>query len=362
MTELLTIRFGSDGNAADHLGEGWTRAEPGLTWTLGRKTTLLLPRPLFATALLVSLRAHPFVPVARPFQRVVASVDGELVGRMLFVEPDDFRFWIPKHVVARCGDPIVLTLDLPDAGRPADYDGSLDERMLALSCHHLTIAEPPPLDAEETPLSAIAASMESLGRNCEFGLVQRRAGIEPLGLLRFATSPMSVLLDGLECRFDGFGTPEHTEIVEVPLADSDACEWMVRDHRFGFVFHTFTRTSEMTRESAMSRELRRLPFLARKLVEDLENAEKLFVFQAAELAGPGTAEPLLQALRRYGDNTLLLVMADPARAGEVELAAPGLMLGCVRELTQLAAANRLNWFDWSRILRQVEQVRPPRLN
>ena len=118
----------------------------------------------------------------------------------------------------------------------------------------------------------------------------------------------------------------------------------------------------MTRESAMSRELRRLPFLARKLVEDLENAEKLFVFQAAELAGPGTAEPLLQALRRYGDNTLLLVMADPARAGEVELTAPGLMLGCVRELTQLAAANRLNWFDWSRILRQVEQVRPPRLN
>jgi len=358
MTEILSIRFGKEGDCRDYLGEGWTRPEPGLTWTVGRRATLLLPKPLVPIALLVSLRAHPFRPVARPFQRVVASVDGQLVGRMLLTEADDFRFWIPKDVVESAGDPLILSLDLPDAGRPADFDGSADDRMLGLSCHHLTVEEPLSLDEDETPLSAVAAAMESLGRNCEFGLVQRRAGVEPLGLLRFATSPMSALMAGLESRFEGFGAADRTEIVEAPLADSDEFEWMVRDHRFGFVFHTFTRTNEMTREEAIRRELRRLPFLARKLIEDLENAEKLFVYQAAELASPGAAEPLLHALRRYGDNTLMLVMADPARAGEVELTGRGLMLGCVSELTPLAAANRLNWRDWSRILRHVQQRWP----
>jgi hypothetical protein len=72
MDKGCCIRFGIDGNAAEHLGAGWSRPEPGFTWTLGHQSTLLLPAPLAPTALSVSLRAHPFAPAARPFQRVTA--------------------------------------------------------------------------------------------------------------------------------------------------------------------------------------------------------------------------------------------------------------------------------------------------
>lgn len=53
----------------------------------------------------------------------------------------------------------------------------------------------------------ILGQFESLGDNCEFGLVQRIGGIEPLGLLRFAGFHIPVeyrlnrLLDALERGF-----------------------------------------------------------------------------------------------------------------------------------------------------------------
>ena len=42
----------------------------------------------------------------------------------------------------------------------------------------------------------LVLQFESIGDNCELGLVQRRAGSEPLGLLRFAGSTDKVSLTG----------------------------------------------------------------------------------------------------------------------------------------------------------------------
>ena len=241
MDHGFSLRFGIDGNAAEHLGAGWSRPEPGFTWTLGHRSSLLLPVPLVPTALSVSLRAHPFTPAARPFQRVTARIGDNVLGRMLFTEPDDLRLVIPPDLAAGSRDGIVLTLDLPDAGRPCEFDGNDDTRVLGLSCRRLSIDEMPMLGGDgDVPLAEIAGTMQSLGLNCEFGLVQRRAGAEPLGLLRFATSPLPALLAGLEARFDGLGDPAAMDLAEVPFSPgSNSCEWIVRDRRFGFVFHTF---------------------------------------------------------------------------------------------------------------------------
>jgi hypothetical protein len=49
----------------------------------------------------------------------------------------------------------------------------------------------------------LVIQFESLGDNCELGLVQRMAGAEPLGLLRFAGVPLRHLIRAMEARFEG---------------------------------------------------------------------------------------------------------------------------------------------------------------
>jgi len=44
---------------------------------------------------------------------------------------------------------------------------------------------------------------ESLGDNCEFGLVQRRCGAEPLGLFRFASIGTEQVARALEAGLEG---------------------------------------------------------------------------------------------------------------------------------------------------------------
>ena len=51
--------------------------------------------------------------------------------------------------------------------------------------------------------AALVNHFESLGRGCEFGFLQRRAGAEPMGLLRFASMPLEGLIRGLQTQFAG---------------------------------------------------------------------------------------------------------------------------------------------------------------
>src|SRR5260370_7223758 len=52
----------------------------------------------------------------------------------------------------------------------------------------------------------------SLGDNCEFGLVQRRCGAEPLGLFRFATIDVKDLARALEARLPAIPDPHCIQI------------------------------------------------------------------------------------------------------------------------------------------------------
>src|SRR5690348_3255112 len=70
-----------------------------------------------------------------------------------------------------------------------------------------------PIYSLSLPLNRLMLAFESLGDNCEFGLVQRQAGAEPLGLLRFTGIflPIEVrlqkLVAALEHRFEGLAAP-----------------------------------------------------------------------------------------------------------------------------------------------------------
>ena len=77
---------------------------------------------------------------------------------------------------------------------------------------------------------------------------------------------------------------------------------------------------------------RRLQFLSRKLIEDLEEGNKIFVFRLTDRQlSEAELGRLHAAMRSYGDNTLLYVRYEDAGHpnGTVELAGPGLMIGYI---------------------------------
>jgi tetratricopeptide (TPR) repeat protein len=83
---------------------------------------------------------------------------------------------------------------------------------------------------------------ESLGDNCEFGVVQRYFGADPLGLLRFTHTPPDLLRDALDAKFLGVGEPENTVLF------GNRGEWITQDTRYLMAMHTQLRENANERD------------------------------------------------------------------------------------------------------------------
>jgi tetratricopeptide (TPR) repeat protein len=205
-------------------------------------------------------------------------------------------------------------------------------------------ATPRPMPPNGEDVAAVLANpaklllcFESVGVNCELGLAQRRAGVEPLGLLRFAGITLDRLLLALDSDLEGVGDPTFTRI-----AIRDGMEYMITDTRYGLNMHTFTAPKQVSMEQMAQGTFRRLQFLARKLRDDLQAAEKIFVRTSGEVRdSPDRIMQLHRSLCRHADNTLLYVgtSPDPDRIGHAEWLAPGVMLGWVEEFSVTAVRH-----------------------
>ena len=208
------------------------------------------------------------------------------------------------------------------------------------------------------PLSELMLKFESLGENCEFGLVQRRGGSEPLGLLRFSSTPLPKLLAALNARFEGLGKADR---LKVELS-SNGREYMVLDQTFGLYYHAWVMAGEREPEEVHRRELRRLPYLTRKLVDDLTGGEKIFVYRSMSRLADSQMLLLADAMRAYGDNTLLwMELAGPGHPpGSVEQIRPGLMRGYMDRFAPGANAHDFSFDCWMSVCRAAlaAQTRP----
>ncbi len=211
------------------------------------------------------------------------------------------------------------------------------------------------MQAEKLPLHDLMLQFESLGQNCEFGLVQRQCQAEPLGLLRFSSTPLPQLLDALEARFDGMGG---AGTIHVDLSPNGR-EYMVRDSRFGFLYHAWVSAGEMPPEDIARRESRRVPFLVRKLVEDLEAGEKTFVFKGMKAVPEEEVFPLAMAIRRYGPNSLLFVTLsdEEHKGGTAEARAPGFLVAYIDRFAPGDNANDLLLGQWVKLCREAYRLR-----
>jgi predicted Zn-dependent protease len=182
-------------------------------------------------------------------------------------------------------------------------------------------------------LGAILLDFESLGgtwQGCEFGLVQRAAGIEPLGLLRWTEMNYESLVSLLEADLAGVGEVEHTELL---IPDSKiGGEYATRDRRYMMQMHTFVTLKDMPPERMSNQVLRRLKYLREKLLDDLRNGAKIFTFkQSTRNLTVAEMERLHDAVCRLGPNTLLYTRTADAEHpnGTVVWHRAGLLIGYI---------------------------------
>ncbi len=195
----------------------------------------------------------------------------------------------------------------------------------------------------------LVLQFESLGDNCEFGLVQRRAGAEPLGLLRFSSAPIRPLLDALHNRFEGLSDPAHVRLWAAKG------EYLITLEKYDFVYHTDVKVGEMDPEALHRQQARILPFLVTKMIADLENPEKILVFRQNELLAANDLLDLRAAIAAYGPATLLWVQQTrPGHPpGRVEQIADHLMVGYVRRLADRETVPDLDLSSWLLTLRRA---------
>ena len=192
------------------------------------------------------------------------------------------------------------------------------------------------------------------GENCELGLVQRIGGAEPLGLFRWASTPLPNLLAALDARFDGLGAAD-TLVIEM----DGASEFHVVDRQFGFRNHSFAfHNAGARREDILKREMARLPYMARMMTEDLETAGKLFCFHDAARSGRERIEQLMAALGRFGPNWLLWVRLAqrPEQVGTAERVGERLIEGYIDRFQPLDNVKTPSVEAWMRVVRAAHGI------
>lgn len=369
MELLCDLSFSRLGNAAPSLVSGWSGQEPEHRWTIGRvaRMRLDLPVSLAGRCLLVEFQVTPFlVEGVLAHQRLVVRANGEKVGFVVLTREGRWAVRIPAELVAGRKQ-LRLAFVQPDAWEPSGEAASVQRRALAVCFRRLRVfavaegqaavmrgtggvAREAVESASLLAPEALAARFESLGDNCEFGLVQRHMGAEPLGLLRFSNLELFQLLRLLDAGFAGLGDAAN---LECWVGEGARPEYVMRDRAFMLAFHTFQHAETTDRNLLVEQQRTRLPFLARKLREDIVAGDKILVLRRNRGAALSEQEvlPLWIALRAMGPATLLWVVpaSGDLPPGSVEQVLPGLLRGTVSRLAPDDDAHDIAYPDWLEI-------------
>ena len=206
------------------------------------------------------------------------------------------------------------------------------------------IVEPVPGD------DAFYQGFESLGANCEFGLVQRHFGAEPLGLLRWPAVTVAGLLDSLQNEFS-----ELDDIANFSLIPGPKGDWDVQMPNFSL--HLYVKMGSEDEDKLLKSAFRRITFMRRSLLETLEEAEKILVFKEWQFRmSDADISALDRAVKRYnpGNRFLAVRLSTPDNPpGSVSRVGPGLWSAYVEWDARVSAIDNVPLNSWNRICRFV---------
>ena len=225
-----------------------------------------------------------------------------------------FGYWIPPELVTLGVIEIALEHALISRG---------SDEAFVLEYVQLEVATCAGETQEETALTddELMLRFQSLGDNCQFGFVQRHFGSEPISLLRFAGVPDLIGL--IESGMKDLGRPG---TVGYFMAGP---EYMIRETSHSIFYHTFRNIGAISPDELIAENEMKLQYLARKFMEDLEDAETIWVTRRIVSNDISEVVALHAAMRRYGPNKLLWITPAPhdRRPGEVEWLGADLLRG-----------------------------------
>ncbi len=166
-------------------------------------------------------------------------------------------------------------------------------------------------DAAARAEASLLGGFENLGEDCEFGLAQRHYLAEPpLSLLRWTGITADKLVLGLDSGFAGLCEPDSTDLL-----------WSGQEYFLRTPFFTMHTNCMVEQDAAGAAAIlghgrATLRILRRKLLKDIADAARIFVFKSASDLRGIRMRRLHAALRRVGPASLLWVrIAPPGRAG-----------------------------------------------
>jgi len=223
-----------------------------------------------------------------------------------------------------------------------------------------TIGTAPPTPPETPPpLADLYRRLESLGNNCELGAVQRRAGIDPPGLFRNAGfTDIEQMIRAVLASFDGMFAPGAYDYGLEPNWPG----WRLDCKLFGFAFHT-TIPATLPRdtqafEKAAARSIRIFRLMKIRLLRDLADGHKIFVYRSLQDIPAHIARKLLSAIQMHGNGALLHLRLDPSiPPGTLEFAGGGLIRGATHLLSDEDPPN-IDFDAWEKMARALHAAGP----
>ena len=220
---------------------------------------------------------------------------------------------------------------------------ALDQTEAPVPAITAAVASATPPGAQVDPKS-LAMCFESLGDNCEFGIFQRHHGAEPIGMYRWAGVSVAALIDAINARFDGMGDPENTD-----LSGHSGDEYILRDKRGWLESHTFVPFNEALFPKIYDRQTAAVRFLRERMLQDIEEPWKIFVFKPRSGSIPEHEMRALRgALSAIGDVPLMCVRVpdDASEIGSVQRVDRGLYAANISRVSAAARKHEVDLPGW----------------
>jgi hypothetical protein len=348
-TELLIEIRPGDAGTDDLMLDGWGPAEGGHRWAFGGASTVWLPVQSIGEDCVIAIDMVPWCDKqVLPAQRLSLALDGVTLMNIQLHDQRVLAVHCPALPGATGGAVLSLTHHFAGVPRPA---GGRSQGGLALSVMVISIrvfrlhlpqfhmmtraAFPGNLEdgvlreavSRETGLTLerLAWKFESIGHNCEFGLIQRALGAEPISLLRFTAVITCRLYESLISGFAGLGDADN---IAISVANMPGPEFQVHETRHWIFYSTGQPPSETTPEIVRVKQSAHLRILQRKFLETLRSGEKIYSISRGLNLTSAEALAIWCALNLHAENDLLWALnGDISQTGRVDALMPGFLRG-----------------------------------
>jgi hypothetical protein len=221
--------------------------------------------------------------------------------------------------------------------------------------HYLTVGRaaglyPTPLEhaLHRTGLPAIglAQKFESWGRDCEFGIVQRKLGAEPLDLFRFSDPTPEVLVDLIKSDFARYGDNCYVTLEE----SRPRREWRIIDPETATSRHTHIFEGDMAQAMIQKLAVFWARLLREKTAAEIATGEKIYVMKTSndDLDEEAMIE-VAKALRSKGPAWLMWVQPGTP-VGHCEIVVDGLLRARIDRLCLRTRETEFSLVGWLKVM------------